>query len=50
MQNVWGLDIKPELPKNPDIIINNTFKDDMSYLSNELIKKVTKILKYEKKK
>lgn len=50
MQNVWGLDIKPELPKNPDIIINNTFKDDVSYLSNELIKKITKILKYEKKK
>lgn len=49
IQNVWGLDIKPELPKNPDITINNTFKVNMNSLSNELIKKITKNLIYEKK-
>ena len=44
-KNVWGLDIKPEFPKNPHIIISNNFKRDLNDLSKELILKIDKRLK-----
>lgn len=40
--NVWGIDLKPEFPKKPDIIITNNFKKDINHLKKELIKKITK--------
>ena len=35
-----GLDIKPEYPKKPDIIISNSFKYTSDKLSKDLIKKI----------
>ena len=42
--DIVGLDIQPEFPKKPDIIIHNDFKNKMSSLSNNLIKKINKII------
>lgn len=42
-KNIVGIDIKPELPKNYDILINNNFKKDLSTLSNILVKKILKM-------
>ena len=44
--NVWGIDLKPEFPKKPDITIINDFKKDIKSLTKELIIKIKK--KYEK--
>tara|TARA_B100000424_G_scaffold269679_1_gene267134 strand:- start:2 stop:544 length:543 start_codon:yes stop_codon:yes gene_type:complete len=38
--SIVGIDIKPELPKRPDIIINNNFKKSSDVLAEELIKKI----------
>ena len=35
-----GVDIKPEFPKKPDIIINNNFNKSIENLSNELLIKI----------
>jgi adenylylsulfate kinase-like enzyme len=43
--NVWGIDLKPELPQNPDIIIINNFKKSIKQLSNLLLKKIKKKIK-----
>ena len=43
--NVWALDIKPEFPKNADIVINNNFKKNIRQLSNFLLKKIKKKFK-----
>ncbi len=37
---VWGVDLKPEFPKKPDITINNNFKRSVKNLSQELIKQL----------
>jgi adenylylsulfate kinase len=42
---VWGLDLKPEFPKKPDIILKNNFKISIQKLSEILIKKIDKKLK-----
>lgn len=42
--NVWGLDISPELPKKPDIIIENNFNSDIQTYKNILLNKISKIL------
>ena len=39
-RNLVGIDIKPEYPKKPDIIINNDFKKTINSLSKELIFKI----------
>ena len=39
-KNIVGINIKPELPKNPDIKIFNNFDKDIKYLAKELIKKI----------
>ena len=38
--NIVGLDIKPELPKKPDITILNNFDKDLNTLSKNLIAKI----------
>ena len=42
--NVIGKDIKPQFPKNPNIIIENNFNKSLNSLSNELIKKIKTII------
>ena len=39
---IVGIQIKPEFPKRPDIIINNDFKKSIRQLSAVLIKKIIK--------
>ena len=39
---IVGIQIKPEFPKRPDIIINNDFKKSIRQLSAVLIKKILK--------
>ena len=43
--NVWGIDLKPEFPKQPDIVVNNNFKKNTQQLTNSLLKRINKILK-----
>ena len=44
-KNLVGLKIKPEYPKNPDIIINNDFKKNIKKLSKDLIIKINQKIK-----
>ena len=43
-----GIDIKPQYPKNPAIILTNFFKTDPSKISKTLMNKINNII-YEKK-
>lgn len=40
---IVGISIKPEFPKNPNIVINNDLKRDTQQLAAELINKLKKI-------
>lgn len=42
-KNIVGIDIKPEIPKNPDIIIKNNFKRNLDSFAKEIINKLEKI-------
>ena len=42
--DIVGVNIKPELPKNADIIINNDFKKTTDILSKELVSKIRAII------
>jgi len=42
--DIVGINIKPELPKKADIIINNNFKKSTDILSKELLKKIKAII------
>ena len=42
--DVVGVTIRPEFPKQPDIVINNDFKKSTNDLVNNLIKKISKIV------
>jgi len=45
-KNILGIDIKPEYPRTPDIIIENDFsKNNKKKMTSELINKINKILK-----
>ena len=44
IQDVVGLDIKPEYPTNPHIIIKNNFKYPLKKKSKELISKIKNIV------
>ena len=49
-KNIIGLTIKPELPKKPDIVLDNTFDKNLTVLGKELIFKISKFIlkkKYE---
>ena len=39
---VWGIDLKPEFPKKPDITITNDFKKNIKSLTRELVFKIKK--------
>ena len=41
-KNILGIHIKPEYPKNYDIMIENNFKKTIRELSDELMKKIKK--------
>lgn len=43
-KNIVGINIKPQFPKNPDIIIENKFDKDLEILQLELQKKISKII------
>lgn len=43
-KNVVGVTIKPQFPKKPDIIINNTFDKSFKSLETELLLKIKKLL------
>ncbi len=43
-KNIVGLDIKPEYPKKPDIILYNDFKKNINTYSEELMLKIKKHL------
>ena len=42
--DIVGINIKPELPKKPDITINNNFKTSMNNLSTQLLNKIKKLI------
>ena len=43
--NVWGIDLEPQYPKKPDIIIKNNFDKTITYLSKTIFEKIQKIKK-----
>ena len=43
-ENIIGLDIKPEYPKNPHIILHNNFKKDVNAYAADLMIKIQKHL------
>ena len=42
---VWGLDIKPEFPNKPDILLNNNFDIPIPKLGKILLKRIEKVIK-----
>jgi len=42
-KNIWGIDIKPEFPKKPTIVVNNNFSKNTTQISNLLVKKIERI-------
>jgi adenylylsulfate kinase len=42
---VWGLDLKAQFPKKPDIILKNNFKISIQKLSEILMKRIEKKLR-----
>ena len=42
--DIVGINIKPELPKKPDITIYNNFKTSMDNLSTQLLNKIRKLM------
>ena len=43
--NVWGLDIKPEYPKKPDILIENNFNKTSTKLAKIIFERIKKLEK-----
>ena len=41
--NVWGVDIRPEFPENPHILVINNFDKNVKKLSNEIFLKIKNI-------
>ena len=46
LKSIVGLQIKPEFPTSPDIIIENDFSNSLNKLSNILFQKLKKKIKY----
>lgn len=44
-ENIIGLDIKPEYPKKPDIVLYNSFKKNVNAYAVDLMNKIQKHLK-----
>ena len=43
-KNILGIDIKPEFPKNPHIVVENNFNNSIKNITMDLIKKINKII------
>ncbi len=43
-ENMVGIDIKPEYPKKPDIIVYNKFDKSLTNISNNLFDKINELL------
>ena len=43
-KNILGIDIKPEFPKNPHIVVENSFNNSIKNITMDLIKKINKII------
>ena len=39
-----GIDIMPEFPKKPEIIVKNDFKRNLKSISKEVLNKIEKII------
>ena len=44
-KNIVGFDIKVELPKKPHVKVINNFDRDLEKISEEILKKIKKIIK-----
>ena len=44
-KNIWGIDLKPEFPKKPDVAISNDYSKNLDQLSQELLKKIINLKK-----
>ena len=44
-KNVWGVDLKPEFPSKPDVLIENKFNKSLSILTDNIFKKIKKLKK-----
>lgn len=44
-ESIVGINIKPEFPMKPDIMINNKFDKPIKSLSNNIIKEIDKLIK-----
>lgn len=42
-EKIWGVNIIPDFPKNPNITIENNFQKTIKQLSNQLIRKLSKL-------
>lgn len=42
--DIIGINIKPGLPKKPNITINNNFKTPLNNLSTQLLNKIQKLI------
>ena len=38
--NVWGIDLKPEFPKKPHFVVNNTFDKPIKHFAKKLLKRI----------
>lgn len=45
-KNLVGVNIKPQIPKEPHIILNNNFKKNTKELASELLDKIKKKISY----
>lgn len=45
INNIVGLDIKPELPKKPNLIIKNNLKNKLENLSKKIVLEINEIIK-----
>ncbi len=43
-KNVWGLDLKPQFPTNPHILMSNNFSETVPTMAKEIFSKIKNIL------
>ena len=46
-KNIYGLDIKPQYPSKPHIVINNNFNKPIESISKDLVAKIKKITRFK---
>jgi len=46
-KNIYGLDIKPQYPSKPHIVINNNFNKSVENISKDLVAKIKKITRFK---